>query len=249
MLPAESSGPIVVSWRRSLELVARTGLPTLYPLVVVHMVDEIAPIDPANWPVTLSDQVRAGRFRADLNRGEHLAGRAIVRSVVAAATNRSADSIMIESDSRSKPVVPDEPGIAFNISHSSGRVACAFLRSDDIGVDVERLERTMAPDPESLVHRVCSPAETAAIIGPDGHADPRAFIRTWTRKEAVLKALGDGLALDPRTVAVTALHGGRPVDVDPVVTGEHRWRCRTATVGDCFLSVAWPADSHHVVRS
>ena len=71
-----------------------------------------------------------------------------------------------------------------------------------MGVDVERLERNVEADVARLAFAEDEQAEL--------DARPEAFLACWTRKEAVLKALGHGLAVDPKSVSVTFLDGVEP---------------------------------------
>jgi 4'-phosphopantetheinyl transferase len=91
--------------------------------------------------------------------------------------------------------------LEFSISHSGACVVVAISRGVALGVDVERVP-TSGPD-ASLVASVLSAAEQQAFGAVPSTARPRAFCRYWTRKEAVLKATGDGLSISPARIAVT----------------------------------------------
>jgi phosphopantetheinyl transferase len=100
-----------------------------------------------------------------------------------------------------KPRLLDASGADASISHSGGTLLVGVAADGLVGVDVEE-EPFEAFTRPSLVRRMCSVPELAAI---DGLPDPirrRALARAWTVKEASLKALGWGLARDPREVAV-----------------------------------------------
>jgi len=162
--------------------------------------------------------------------------------VIAAADDRRPDSVILDVDATAKPYAL-ETRISFNISHTSGLVACAFLYGNAVGVDVERRDRTISADLGDLARRVCGPDEARALTNLEtGGINRERFIRAWTRKEAVTKATGDGLRLDPRTVVVIAAGADGERDVEVVVANGQHWCCWTsATDDDCFLSVAWPA--------
>jgi 4'-phosphopantetheinyl transferase len=78
----------------------------------------------------------------------------------------------------------------------------AIGRALALGVDVERVEAT-GPDASLVVSVLCA-SERHAFMAMPASARPWAFCRYWTRKEAVLKATGDGLAIAPVRIAVTA---------------------------------------------
>jgi 4'-phosphopantetheinyl transferase len=92
--------------------------------------------------------------------------------------------------------------LQFSLSHSGARTVVAISRAVTLGVDVERVG-TASPD-GSLVASVLSATERQALMATQPPARPWAFCRYWTRKEAVLKATGDGLGISPRRIAVTA---------------------------------------------
>lgn len=84
---------------------------------------------------------------------------------------------------------PVSGGFAFNLSHCPTAVAAAVTQGADVGIDVES-RRRVSP---ALVRRVCSSAEQEQLRQA---ADAElAFVRLWTRKEAVAKLSGEGLQL------------------------------------------------------
>ena len=132
---------------------------------------------------------------------------------------------------------PWAPGVSFNVSHSGGLGLIAIAEGERrIGVDVERWRAQR--DFRALAERFFHPEEAAAI--GENHA---AFLRCWTRKEAVVKALGVGLAhpLDRFVVDFDAT-GPRPVRGVPgiavmglQVPGDYV----AALAGDLPLRFAW----------
>jgi 4'-phosphopantetheinyl transferase len=92
--------------------------------------------------------------------------------------------------------------LQFSISHSGARVVVAISRAVRLGVDVERVGAA-GPDASLMASVLCA-TEQEAFMATPSPARPWAFCRYWTRKEAVLKASGDGLAISPVRIAVTA---------------------------------------------
>jgi len=91
--------------------------------------------------------------------------------------------------------------LQFSISHSGARVVVAISRAVTLGVDIERVAVTRPDAP--LVASVLCDTEQAAFLALPPPARAWAFCRYWTRKEAVLKATGDGLEISPVRIAVT----------------------------------------------
>lgn len=158
--------------------------------------------DPADWVeaatpfVTEAERAQARRFLHALDAARHLLGRALVRRVLCAATGRERLGDFPRTP-LGKPVCPDAPhgGTAdmdFSISHSGDMVWAAFCRDAAVGIDMEEVHPL--PDLFELSAQL-HPLECAAVRA---HPEPErvaAFYRCWTRKEAVLKALGQGLNL------------------------------------------------------
>ena len=100
------------------------------------------------------------------------------------------------------------PGPAVSLTHAGGFVATAVAEAA-VGIDLEPLDRSHA-DIEAVL---LSPAEQRAWADVERRERPRALLHTWVRKEALLKAIGEGLAVDPRLVSISR------ADQAPVLTG------------------------------
>ena len=82
--------------------------------------------------------------------------------------------------------------LSFNLSHSRGRALVAVSLGREVGVDVERLRRDLPI--ERLAARFFAPREIAALRSTPETVRPAAFFACWTRKEAYMKARGDGIS-------------------------------------------------------
>jgi 4'-phosphopantetheinyl transferase len=91
-----------------------------------------------------------------------------------------------------KPHAPSLAGLDFNLSHARNHVLLAFARNQPLGVDLERIDRRLAL--EDLARRFFAPAEADALDRLSDDERLPAFLRLWTCKEAVLKAIGAGLS-------------------------------------------------------
>jgi 4'-phosphopantetheinyl transferase len=91
-----------------------------------------------------------------------------------------------------KPYALDMGFPQFNLSHSGQCIVFAFARDQEIGVDVEALRRRHSPI--ALAERFFAAEEVRALAALDPSEQGAAFVRLWTCKEAVLKALGRGIA-------------------------------------------------------
>jgi len=158
---------------------------------------------------------RAARFRLPGDRRRFTVAHAGLRVLLSAALRCRPLEVHIVQAGLHKPIVPGG-AIEFNLTHSGAIVAIALARIP-VGVDVE-LIRDM-PDRAAIVERFFHPAESAALASSAPEAAQTAFFRTWTRKEAVAKAVGLGLSLpldeycvstNPADPCVVALPDGQP---------------------------------------
>lgn len=103
------------------------------------------------------------------------------------------------------PIAPGANGkpqvgarLRFNLAHSDNVAVCALALDREVGIDVERVRPVRNLD--ALARRVLSEREYVAFRASGSE---EAFFTAWTRKEAVLKARGEGLRREPATVDVS----------------------------------------------
>ena len=138
------------------------------------------------------ERERAARFRFARDRDRYVAGRGLLRIVLGRYVDHPAATLAFDYGEFDKPHLRGG-GLHFNLSHSGAVALLAVTRVAEVGVDVE-LEPVRF-DYEALAGRFFSPAEVAALsrVAPAQRA--RSFLLCWTRKEAFIKARGDGLQL------------------------------------------------------
>lgn len=148
-----------------------------------------------------TERARADRFLHSADTSRMVLGRGIARAALGALMRVRPAAVEFAANAHGKPEARGGP--AFNVSHSGDVVLVAIAAAGRVGVDVEHARELR--DMESLARSTFRAEETAAVLGaPEG--DRRsAFYRVWTRKEAILKALGVGLtALDSIEVSASA---------------------------------------------
>ncbi|HET7631002.1 MAG TPA: 4'-phosphopantetheinyl transferase superfamily protein [Gemmatimonadaceae bacterium] len=121
--------------------------------------------------------------------------RAWVRGILAKYLNQAGPDIAIRRSPRGKPTVEAGDGaepLQFSVSHAGDHMLVAVTRSDDVGVDLERMTRVA--DAERIAARFFARAEYDALLALPADQRADAFFRAWVRKEAVVKALGTGIA-------------------------------------------------------
>jgi 4'-phosphopantetheinyl transferase len=142
--------------------------------------------------VTLAadEQLRADRFRFDCDRQSFVAARSGMRRILGRYLDQDAGAIEFAYGSHGKPLLANG-AIEFNLSHSGDWALLAVARDRPVGVDIERI-KPMA-ELEKLTARFLMAAEHERIVSLPEVDRVLAFFRTWTCKEAYLKATGEGL--------------------------------------------------------
>ena len=161
-----------------------------------------------------AERERASRFRRDVDRQRYVARRRVLRTLLGAYTKHHPADLRFETARYGRPrLARPSVNLLFNLSHSGDAAAIAVSRRV-VGIDIERVRSDI--DASSLAARICSSAEraTLASLHPDDLVT--AFFTCWAHKEAVCKADGRGLQLDPAIVDVTsAIHTGQAVTTVP----------------------------------
>lgn len=141
------------------------------------------------------ERERAGRFVFPANRVEYIAAHGLVRQTLGALVGRApADLVFAVPEEGGKPFLADPSGhgIDFNLSHTTGMVACAVGIGCAVGIDLEPLDRRIEL---GIARRFFAADEYQWLTDLDDGARAAGFLRLWTLKEAVAKAVGLGLQL------------------------------------------------------
>lgn len=182
---------------------------------------------------------RAGRFRFAEDRRVYVVTRGYLRELLGNYLALMPRNLRFTYAANGKPALP-AAAVKFNVAHAGEWALIALTTKEEIGVDLEPVDTTFAKAP--LVGRFFSRHEVPGLTGLPEAEGHRAFFRAWTRKEALIKARGDGLSLPLDQFGVSFL-AGDPVrvlhtDWDP--EEESRWQLHSFTVAsDVFGAVAW----------
>jgi 4'-phosphopantetheinyl transferase len=142
-----------------------------------------------------AEQRRAARFHFDRDRRRFIVARARLRELLGERLDVPPESIELVHGREGKPALAERfarSGWRFNLSHCEELAVYAFSRTGEVGVDVEAVHAIAEAD--AIAARVFSRREHDAYRAAAPSERPLAFFRGWTRKEAFVKALGDGLA-------------------------------------------------------
>jgi 4'-phosphopantetheinyl transferase len=156
------------------------------------------------------ERSRADRFRFEGDRRRYHASRGTLRAILSRYVRFPPREIVFVYSVKGKPSLPSRAGecdLRFNLSHAGGIALVAVALGRDVGVDIECIrDGTLA---EEIGERFFAPAEVAAMRELPPAERSRAFFHCWTRKEAYLKARGEGVSLPLRSFQM-ALAPGDP---------------------------------------
>ena len=189
--------------------------------------------------LSADEQQRAGRFRVPQVRSRFIAARSILRNILGRYLECAPSQVRFHYREHGKPFLAPNSfrdDLRFNLSHSHGLALYAVSRARDVGIDLERIRPDR--DHERLAERFFSPREAAALRDVPSEARIDAFFRCWTRKEAYLKARGEGLAIPLASFSVS-LAPGEPaalVSVDGDEREAARWWLSSIHPGSGFAA-------------
>jgi 4'-phosphopantetheinyl transferase len=216
--PPEWPGGEVHVWRTALNLPARL----LAGLERILAADE---------------QERVRRFRFEGDRRRYLVGRGLLRVLLGRYLEIAPARVRFDYTRFGKPHLA--AGLAprllqFNVSHSGEQLLIAVADGRALGVDVEQIRPDIGVD--AIAGRFFSSNEQAALAGLAGCARIEAFFDCWTRKEAYIKAKGEGLSLplDQFDVALMPGEAARLIETRPDPAEARRWRLASLDVADGY---------------
>jgi 4'-phosphopantetheinyl transferase len=179
------------------------------------------------FEVTLApdEKTRADRFVFQPDRNAYIATRGILREILGRYVQRGAVQLEFEYGAQGKPTLRAESArksIQFNVSHSHGLALFAFSVGRHVGVDVELVRPDFAG--EKIAERFFSPQEVMELRSLPPALQDEGFFLCWTRKEAYIKARGEGLQIPLKSFHVS-LTPGEPEHLH--AADSSRWSLRS----------------------
>ncbi|MDE2421013.1 MAG: 4'-phosphopantetheinyl transferase superfamily protein [Gammaproteobacteria bacterium] len=207
----------------------------IFHLVVRHFA-EISPAEESRLLALLTAADIEGIANHPVTRRNQQLTRAWRRAILAQALNLSPEQLIFAKEAHGKPYLANQ-NISFNISHSTEAFAIVWSLDDiPLGIDIE--DKSKKRKMQTLAERTFSADEIKVWQNPELSPQQahEQWLKTWTRKEAVLKAHGLGIRLDLNTLNTE--------NVGEMLThpllGE--WRYRSFNLDEQVVSVSWSSN-------
>ena len=138
---------------------------------------------------------RAARFKFEKDRNHFIVARGMLRRLLGGFLKIAPSEVRFRYSKYDKPSLAEgfeSSQLKFNISHSGGRVLLAFAAGRELGIDIEQVRPDFAT--EEIAERFFSRYEIEQLRSLPKSVQAEAFFNCWTRKEAYIKAIGEGLS-------------------------------------------------------
>jgi 4'-phosphopantetheinyl transferase len=186
-----------------------------------------------------TSRARSFHFLRDCDR--YITVRATLRVLLGSYLGIAPQEIRFQYSARGKPALAPalnraHPALNFNVSHSHELALLAFAHNPAVGIDLEYIRPETAG--EQIAERHFSAQETASLRALPLHMQPRAFFHCWTRKEAFVKATGDGLSrpLDQFSVSLVPGEPARLLDIRGETQEPANWLLQDLDTGPGYAA-------------
>ncbi len=156
--------------------------------------DDYAP-DSLKPLLAVDELSRAARFHFDKDRNHYTVARGWLRKLLASYLAVEPAELRFSYAEKGKPALDESQrgSLNFNLAHSHGMAIYAFTREREVGIDLEFIREDLAD--EEIAERFFSQTEVDVLMKLPFELRKQAFFDCWTRKEAYIKARGEGLSL------------------------------------------------------
>jgi 4'-phosphopantetheinyl transferase len=198
--------------------------------------------------LSADEAARAARFHFEQHRKRFVFGRAALRVLLGKILGLAPECVQFRYGSKGKPELADSTcSVRFNVSNSGDLAACAFTSGCSIGVDLEQVRAI--PEIQDIARRFFAGEEVAELMSLPEQERQNGFFRCWTRKEAYIKAVGDGLSvpLDSFRVTLRPDDEARMLDLGGSAEAARNWSLHEFRPSPGYLgAVAYPGQPRRV---
>ncbi len=162
--------------------------------------DSVAEVAALAACLSADERERAHGLLSGDHQRRFVVARGTLRQLLGCYLGQDPSGVAFAHGAHGKPFLPEET-LHFNVSHTHQLALYAIAQSRQVGVDVERMRPQVAH--EQIAARFFSVEEQEALAELPTEERRTAFYNIWTRKEAYVKARGDGIAAGLDTFAVS----------------------------------------------
>jgi 4'-phosphopantetheinyl transferase len=188
--------------------------------------------------LSADERQRADRFHFRRDCDRFVVGRSLLRMLLGGYLHVQASDLVFAYSDRGKPALADfhsPSDLRFNLSHSDIMAIFAFTCGRDIGVDVERIKDHV--EATDIAKHFFSKAEQQALAAVPDASRNAAFFHCWVRKEAFVKAKGDGLSMPLNQFDVSlAPERAEIIATRPDPREHKRWSMRSLDAGPDYAA-------------
>ena len=183
---------------------------------------------------------RADRYHFQRDRTHFIVARAVLRLILSRYLGIAPAHLCFRYSAFGKPALAGEAAgteLRFNLSHSGGMALYGVTRRREIGVDLEYIREDV--EVEEIACRFFARSEVERLLELPPATQRRAFFNCWTRKEAYIKARGEGLSLPLTKFSVSLSPGAAALLVVQDEPEEStRWRLQDLSFNSHYAAAA-----------
>jgi 4'-phosphopantetheinyl transferase len=189
--------------------------------------------------LTLDDRARADRYKFETDRRRFCVARSSLRTILGRYLKVKPGRLQLDTGDYGKPFFRNRAatlGLRFNMSHSNQLALMAVTRDREVGIDIEYMRSDFVT--AEVVDHFFSSVEVAQFHSVPNELKTRSFFDCWTRKEAYIKARGEGMSC-PLDHFDVSLMPGEPARLlaSRVAPGEsERWAFEELHAGDGYAA-------------
>ncbi len=186
-------------------------------------------------------------FRFERDRRRYLVGRGLLRTLLGRYLDVAPRKVQFCYAPAGKPYLVRQP-LQFNLSHSGELLLIAVANGRALGIDVEQVRADF--DVREVASHFFSPSEQRALATLAGASQIDAFFACWSRKEAYIKARGDGLShpLDQFDVSLLPGEDARLIETRPDPAEARRWRLKALDAAEGYKAALAVEGADFVLR-
>ena len=186
--------------------------------------------------LSVDERERMGRFHFEHHRHRYAAAHGQIRLILSAYLACHPAQLQFVTTTYGKPALSNGGDLCFNLSHAGDQMLVGVVRGRAIGIDIEQIRPDLATT--EIASHYFSHAEQMAFQTVPEAQKPQAFFNAWTRKEAFIKAIGEGLSFPLGDFTVTLVPGepARLLTVRGSTEEAARWQMWGWEAGDGYAA-------------